>query len=363
MSTVYNFINRENIRNFPIDPFEIIKRNNWGLITYTELAKEHNTSIENIVKAFQSNDGYVMLDDHNYTIAYNDTIKYYGRIRFTLMHEIGHIELNHLKDFDETILLRSKLTKSEYDILEREAHAFARNTLAPAVLIDSLETHRTNQLSTYELTDIFLITNQAAKTRKDMFDWDLQHSQKYKYKLIGDFKNFINNLIFGKQCVNCLHNFAIKESNFCPICGNQKFNKKSRGNFNMIYTHIALDEEMRVTQCPRCSNEEVEGNYCKICAMFLFNTCTGFDPNNDDPFRPRVTQWGKHDQGCDNFLDGNARFCINCGSTTSFYEDKLLLAWNIIDEEKEHHEEEVQKVLVSSNGSPFVFDDDDPLPF
>ncbi len=63
----------------------------------------------------------------------NDTIRSQGRIRFTLMHEIAHILLTHLIDFNETILIRNALTKSKYKILENESNAFARNVLIPAI--------------------------------------------------------------------------------------------------------------------------------------------------------------------------------------------------------------------------------------
>src|SRR5690606_10624217 len=125
MKVVYNFFVSENITTFPINPFEIIKKNKWGLMTYSEIAMENDMSIKEVIKACQSEDGYVIKDNDNYTIAYNDTIDNFGRIRFTLMHEIGHIKLNHLIEFEETILNRGKLTKSKYKILEREAHAFA----------------------------------------------------------------------------------------------------------------------------------------------------------------------------------------------------------------------------------------------
>lgn len=111
MVHVNNLFIQEDIKTFPIDPFQIIENNKWGLVTYSELAWEKGVLVEDIIEAFQSEDGYTIYDGTNYTIAYNNTIKNRGRIRFTLMHEIGHIYMNHLVDFEETILMRNTLTE------------------------------------------------------------------------------------------------------------------------------------------------------------------------------------------------------------------------------------------------------------
>lgn len=325
MDSVHNFFQRENISSFPIDPFEIIRKNNWGLVSYSQLADEHGVTIDEIIKAFQSKDGYVMLDSHNYTIAYNDTIEYEGRIRFTLMHEIGHIELNHLKDFDETILRRSQLTKSEYEILEREAHAFARNTLAPAVVIETIETYQKNRLSISEIRNSFFITSRAAQTRLNMFEWDLKHSSKYRHSLVDNFKNYFNDLIYGKQCLECRNHFAIRESSFCPICNNQRYSKKTRGNFNMIYPGIKVDNKSRAIVCPKCENEELnyDANLCKICNSELVNKCANsFDYNNfsGEEYIDK--------ESCETLLPGNARYCYKCGNESTYYQNNFLKAWN-----------------------------------
>lgn len=61
-----------------------------------------------------------------YTIIYDDVrITNPDRIRWTIMHELGHICLKHLVHFENTGLNRGGLTKREYGVLEQEAHRFA----------------------------------------------------------------------------------------------------------------------------------------------------------------------------------------------------------------------------------------------
>ena len=107
----YDFLNRFSISNYPINAFNIIKHMKWGLVRYSDLAIEFCCSIDDIINTLGSEDGFTIYDDYNYTIAYNDLKKPKKRIAFTLFHEIGHIYLNHLNDFDATKLLRGSLTK------------------------------------------------------------------------------------------------------------------------------------------------------------------------------------------------------------------------------------------------------------
>ena len=131
------FIAEENITYFPISPYEIIKRHKWALNTYSTLAKQMNCTIDDISAAFRTDEAYTIFNGNNYSIAYNDT-KYADRIWFTLMHEVGHIYLNHFENFEKTIIRRNEMSKNEYKVLENEANAFARNVLAPAPIIEQL---------------------------------------------------------------------------------------------------------------------------------------------------------------------------------------------------------------------------------
>jgi hypothetical protein len=318
IEAVNDFFINENIDNFPIDPFIIIKKNKWALIKYSELAKLHSVSVRDVIKAYQSEDGYIICDNDNYTIAYNDTKGPFGRIRFTLMHEIGHIYMNHLIDFKETILKRSELTKSKYAILEIEAHSFARNTLAPAVIINGFNL-KNNTIHIGELMTWFRITKKAAETRLSFLRRDLELSILFGLLLTDNFKKYIHDTLYTKRCYRCKHNFSIPDSIFCPICRNKKLSKK-KGSSEMIYDSHPLDENSKAINCPICKNEEVDsGDYCKVCSTYLVNKCTGVIRNEYD---------GNIEGDCDTLADGNARYCTKCGSETTFYKYNLLRAWN-----------------------------------
>ena len=335
MTNVNKFFVNENITDFPVNPFEVIKNNKWGLITYSELAEIHQTDISNIVSAYQSEDGYTMYDGENYTIAYNDTIASPGRIRFTLMHEIGHIYMNHLIDFEATVLFKSTLTHTEYKILENEVNAFARNVLAPAIIVRNLQLRKKNQLISY-----FKISRAAAKVRLETLELDLQYlftpfiRVQLKY-----FKNFIHNKINSNQCLNCNHSFVYENAIFCPVCGQGQL-IKGEGDNKIIYSGYNLDENGRAKICPRCENEQLEnGDYCKICGVYTINKCGNYEWFNN------AVSWE-----CGTILDGNARFCTTCGHKSTFFENGLLDSWDV---EKREREEEEHYRLMANNGVPF----------
>lgn len=348
---VNDFFINENIKRFPIDPFSIIQKNEWGLIKYSELAEIHDVSIKSVIKAYQSEDGYIICDNDNYTIAYNDTKASLGRIRFTLMHEIGHIYLNHLIDFKETILKRSELTKDKYAILEIEAHAFARNTLAPAIIIKELrKSKRNNKINIGDLMNWFNITHAAAKTRLDLLVRDTINSALYGLSSTTQFKIYLHEILYSKHCYRCKHSFVIPNSLFCPICSNKKLSKRKGSNI-MIYSCYELNENGRAVICPRCENEQIIDDYCHVCGSYMLNKCTGFKDESENRYRG---PWHiEFEYSCGTFLPGNARFCTNCGSTSSFYESGLLNNWTEAKKENEKKSSKYNELQIAASDDPF----------
>ena len=123
------FIVAEQIANLPVNPFEIIKRNRWGFATYKRLGVLACAAGDFTPLLGKSRDGFTIYNSRNYCIVYNDAIGCFSRIVFTLMHEIAHIWLEHLKQFSEEELI---LYRRE---LDEEASLFASFVLAPSVVI------------------------------------------------------------------------------------------------------------------------------------------------------------------------------------------------------------------------------------
>jgi Zn-dependent peptidase ImmA (M78 family)/RNA polymerase subunit RPABC4/transcription elongation factor Spt4 len=326
----HEFLLEDNITSFPIDPFTIIDNYKWGLITYTELAEKHRVSITQVVKAYQSEDGFTVYDSGvNYTIAYNDTIRSEGRIRFTLMHEIGHILLTHFVDFKETILMRSSLSGEKYNILERETNVFARNTLSPFIVVDELKL-----TSKADIIYYFRISQKAADTRLKCLGLDFKNTTFSTTRdLLRQFTNFIFSTRYSNHCNQCGYFFVYERAKYCPICGHSKLLK--RGVKKMKYSGYKLDENGRACICPKCENEETSlGDNCIICGTGLINKCAQTNISYDNGY-------DEYSQSCDTVAPGNARYCYNCGNETTFFQSGFLKSWDDKAEEL--------KIVVSLN--------------
>lgn len=111
-----------NISRIPVDCFLICKKKNILLRKYSSLSSKGLSKSMKI-----SQDGYCILVEEvdgreQWYIFYNDT-KPKKRVRFTIMHEIAHIELNHTE---------------HSDLAEAEANFFAKYALAPPPLINHI---------------------------------------------------------------------------------------------------------------------------------------------------------------------------------------------------------------------------------
>lgn len=336
------FLINENITKLPFDSDKIIEKYKWGKLKYSDLAKTHNTTIENIIDAYDSEDGYSIYTGKNYAIAYNDTIATKQRIYFTKLHEIGHIYLGHFKDFEATILNRSNMTESEYKVLENEANCFARNVLVPVISISEFKSKNPSYIST-----IFDITLPASKARLDFLKNDLYYFSK---KDLKSQEKLLHNFIHKKQCLKCGHNFVSENAKYCSICGH---NRLVRGDGTMKYKEgIGLYENNHAIICPRCTNEDIDeyDMFCPICGAYLVQECSDkveYDINGNEYLI---------EKSCgNNLMKSNARFCFICGNETTFFKYEYLKDWK---EEKEEIEKALEEAASTIEPVP-----DEDIPF
>lgn len=125
-----------NIVKIPITGFEIASKLGIAVVPYSAFCKETKNALIN-----EDEDGFCIKRKGKYYIYYNDE-KIYGRINFTILHEIGHIVLDHTQ--------HSKLA-------EAEANFFAKYAIAPPVLVEKYSVGLTAfniLLNIYELFDV-----------------------------------------------------------------------------------------------------------------------------------------------------------------------------------------------------------------
>lgn len=308
-----------NIFRLPVDPFAIIDQHeNWRAMTYEEFGKLNGLDEESVIKQIGSKDGcaFYDADEDRYLVIYNDNpiwINISQRITWTIIHEIGHIVLNHLKESGEAMLLRAALSEGEYSRLEAEAEFFAANILAPAPVIYKLG------LSSYgQVMKICGISKKAALNRLKHIEWRFNQKQIFKEDLIVEsiFYNFINQ----KKCNSCGHGLILPEAKYCPICGGELI----WGEAKMItYGGYQLDQNSKALVCPRCQNGKIpSGDYCDVCGTYLINKCADFLTEDQ-----RGYDYVK--ESCGSLTPGHARFCTHCGNPTTFNTNQLLPHWEV----------------------------------
>lgn len=335
MEKVYKFIIDNNIYTYPLDIIEVIKQNKWSITKYSEIANEFNCTNDEICKNFQSNDGktHLFIENKNYTysIIYNDdlAINTDERIRFTLAHEIGHIYLNHLKDFKETEIQRNGLNNKSYSILEKEADMFARNLLCPYPLVKRIiKNCKDNEKNIQIINEVFKISKTASKIRLNLMSYDKKYPFNYdisKIKIIGN-----------KYCRVCC-NFEISHSDICNKCGNYwSYTPLDYIQFMKETNNIMKYNYYNYKVCDNCQNEYIikNSNFCHVCGTDLRNLCTNENCKNNNISLPY-----------------NARFCNLCGAKSTFFKDGKLNTWS--DEIKQSEIEQEFSNVYYDESLPF----------
>lgn len=146
------------IKKYPIDAFGLCEKMGIILIPYTSLSqKERN-------RAFAiSPDGFFVEHEDkgtiNLAIFYNDD-RMPERIRFTILHEIGHIVLEHME---------------HSDVAEAEANFFAKYAIAPPPIV-----HLFNPEDPYDIVETFGLSFECA--------WNVMNYYKKWYRYHKDDK-------------------------------------------------------------------------------------------------------------------------------------------------------------------------------
>ncbi len=136
---VVHIFKLHNIRCIPVSGFEIASKMGITLIPYSSFSERKLSSAMET-----SPDGCVVeTNDGRECIYYNDVDWDYERQNYTILHEIGHIVLDH--------------TGADPDKEEDEANFFAKYAIAPPVLV-----HRSGARSAEEIYEVFDVSFEEA---------------------------------------------------------------------------------------------------------------------------------------------------------------------------------------------------------
>jgi hypothetical protein len=170
-----------NITRLPFDCFDILKKLGYECKRYSALKGNKLAACMELSPDACTFDG---------TIFYNDK-KSKRRIRFSLMHELGHLVL-----------------KTD---LEAEANSFASNILAPSMAV-----HYSRLTNIREISNIFNISLEAAKYTKEFYE-------KWLYSVKNYGTTDIDRRIYSHFYDSIVQRFVFKEEP-CVYCGSIIYN-------------------------------------------------------------------------------------------------------------------------------------------
>lgn len=158
------------IKCIPISGFELASKMGIKVIPYTSFPEDKQKQLLKMSK-----DGFfVERTDNEFYIYYNDT-QIYGRVNNTILHEIGHIVLDHTE---------------ESELAEAEVNFFAKYALTPPVLVHKLEIINPDRIA-----ELFDVSMEAAIYAFNYYNKWLKYGYEnytdYEIKLISLFKHAI----------------------------------------------------------------------------------------------------------------------------------------------------------------------------
>lgn len=151
---VVDMFEKYDISCVPISGFEIAAKMGIKVIPYSAYPE----SAQRLMRK-ESTDGFSILKDTDeWVVFYDDSVNYL-RVNNTIMHEIGHIVLDHTEDSA---------------LAEKEVNFFAKYALAPPVLIHKLKLNRAMDIS-----NRFKISYEAACYAFNYYQKWLQHGGRF----------------------------------------------------------------------------------------------------------------------------------------------------------------------------------------
>lgn len=174
-NNAWEFLIKNNVREYPLNLNKILKQNNWYLVNYQNYCNHRKINIIQLISKYP--DAFTIQDmNNNFLICFNEKNNK-QRIRFSIAHEIGHIVLGHLYKNEK---------------LEKEANMFAARILMPMLLIKELKITISKELA--KLCDVSI---EAANFRLKRFNKIKERKMFYtkprEKKLLLQLKPFIKN--------------------------------------------------------------------------------------------------------------------------------------------------------------------------
>ena len=198
------------VGSLPVDPFDLASRAGIVLLPLSQVQNYPLWVPYDIADALRMTCAYT-LTYPTFCIVFRDSDVEADQLRFSLFHELGHIFMNHYRDFPE--IMDSARRDSA---LEAEADTFALNLMAPVPLVDVIRYNVPRQAK----ASLFGLSRSAWMRRLDTMNRDRASvDEEMANVLLYLFRDYL----LGRRCTACGKTFINDEQkNACPFCGETK---------------------------------------------------------------------------------------------------------------------------------------------
>ena len=191
----------------PMDPFQLAARAGLLLVPLSRVEDYPLWVPYDIFDSLRTACAVTVSYPNFCTVFRDDTDP--DRLRFTLFHELGHIFMNHYRDFPEAM----DPARPDDPVLEAEADAFAMNMMAPVPVVDVIRYNRPKQAR----AALFGMSRTAWMRRLEAIDRDRSFvDEETANVVLYVFRDYL----LGRRCPACGKTFRDEEqTNRCPFCG------------------------------------------------------------------------------------------------------------------------------------------------
>ena len=196
------------ISRLPVDPFDVGQLAGITMMPYSAVLANPGWFPADLPGRMQMN-SVLTLSYPAFCIVFRDDFSDPDRLRFPLCHELGHLFMNHYRDYPEQM----EPGQQARSCLEAEADAFARNLLAPVPIVDVIRFNRPGQAR----GRVFGLPRGTWINRLDVLSGDRAYmDEEMANTLIWLFHEYL----LGRRCTQCGHVFTDEnQEDRCPVCG------------------------------------------------------------------------------------------------------------------------------------------------
>lgn len=196
------------ISRLPVDPFVLAEKAGITMLPLSSVLENPGWYPPDLAFRLRMTCAFT-LSYPAFCIIYRDDLSDLNRLRFALCHELGHLFMNHYRDFPGSL----PEGRAHDSWLEEEADAFARNLLAPVPLVDVIRYNRPGQAR----AEVFGLSRRDWISRLDALNADRDSvDEEMANLLIWLFHDYL----LGRRCTACGHIFKDeKQDGRCPRCG------------------------------------------------------------------------------------------------------------------------------------------------